>query len=228
MQLTEMSRRVRKIVPECVGLSLASREHGVTFTLVASDAVIAALDGLQYLDDGPCVTAVDEERVVQFPDDKILGEEAWQLFSRGTAAAAIASTLTLPLVVEDEVKGSVNLYAASADAFTGKHEEIAEAVGGWAPGAVANADLTFSTRRTAQDAPRLLFEEMRLQVAVGILVASLGMSVEAATNRLRDAANRAGIDETAMAKMVIDQALQDANADEEEDEAADPDSRGGS
>ncbi len=224
-RLTEMSRRVREIVPDCVGLSLASRQHGVTFTLVASDSFIAALDGLQYLDDGPCVTAVDEERVVQFPDEKILGEEAWQLFSRGTAAASVASTLTLPLVVGDEVKGSVNLYAASADAFTGKHEEIAEAVGGWAPGAVANADLTFSTRRTAQDAPRLLFEEMRLQVAIGILVGTWGISVEAATERLRDAAVRAGIDETAMARIIIDQALQDVT--DEEDRGGDPDGREG-
>ena len=214
-----MGRRVRELVPDCVGLSLASREHGVTFTLVASESFIAALDGLQYLDGGPCVTAVDEERVVQFPDERILGEEAWQLFSRGTAATAVASTLTLPLVVDGEVRGSVNIYAAAADSFAGKSEEIAAVVGGWAPGAVSNADLSFSTRRTAQDAPRLLFEEMRLQVAVGILVATYGISVENATERLRDAAARAGVDDVAMAKMIIAQAIQDDAEGESGDEA---------
>ena len=127
--LREMSRRVREVVPDCVGLSLASREHGVTFTLVASQQVIAELDGLQYLDGGPCVTAVEEERVIHFPDEEILGEESWQLFARGTAAAAVASTLTLPLMVGEEVRGSVNLYAASLDAFTGKQQELADVVG---------------------------------------------------------------------------------------------------
>ena len=95
------------------------------------------------------------------------------------------------------------------------HEQVAEIVGGWAPGAVANADLSFSTRRTAQDAPRLLFEEMRLHIAVGILVATLGISVEEARERLRDSALRAGVDEAAMARIVIDQALQvDADDDD--------------
>ena len=214
-RLRDMGRRVRQVVPDCVGLSLASREHGVTFTLVASDTIIAALDGLQYLDGGPCVTAVDEERVVQFPDEDVLGEEAWRLFARGTAAAAVASTLTIPLMVGDEVKGSVNLYAASPNAFTEVHEQVAEIVGGWAPGAVANADLSFSTRRTAQEAPRLLFEEMRLHIAVGILVASLGISVEEARERLRESAARAGVDQTAMARIVIDQALE-VGADDDE------------
>jgi GAF domain-containing protein len=212
-QLREMGRKVREIVPECVGLSLASRESGVSFTLVASDEFIAALDGLQYLDGGPCVSAVEEERVLQFPDDEVLDEGTWQLFSRGTAAASVASTLTLPILVDGEVTGSVNLYAASADAFYGHHEELAAVVGGWAPGAVANADLSFSTRRTAEDAPRVLFEEMRLQVAVGILVATWDISVEAALERLQDAAARAGIPETDMARTIIDQALQDT-ADE--------------
>jgi GAF domain-containing protein len=215
--LTDMGRRVREVVPDCVGLSLASREHGVTFTLVASEVGIAALDGLQYLDGGPCVTAVDEERIIQFPDEDVLGEEAWQLFARGTAAAAVASTLTIPVMVGDEVTGSVNLYASSPEAFAGKHQEIADIVGGWAPGAVANADLSFSTRRTAQEAPRLLFEEMRLQVAVGILVATFGIGVEAARERLRDSAVRAGVDEAAMAKMVIEQALQGAAAEDDRD-----------
>jgi GAF domain-containing protein len=212
-RLRRMGERVRAVVPSCVGLSLGLREHGVTFTVVASEETIAALDGLQYLDDGPCVAAVREERVIQFPDEQVLGEEAWHLFSRGTAAAAVASTLTLPIVREDEVVGSVNMYAAAEDAFDGKHDAVAAVVGGWAPGAVANADLSFSTRRAAQEAPRLLYEEMRIQVALGILVASLGITVEAARDRLRDAATRAGITETAMAKAVIAQATQGGGED---------------
>jgi GAF domain-containing protein len=217
--LLEMGRRVREVVPECVGLSMSFRDHGVTFTLVASDESIAALDGLQYLDGGPCVAAVEEERVVRFPDEDALGEDEWQLFARGTAAASVASTLTLPLVVGDRVTGSVNLYAASPNAFADKEQEIAAIVGGWAPGATANADLSFSTRRAAQEAPRLLFAEMRTQIAVGILVASLGVSVDSARKRLHDAALRAGIDEQTTAKALIDQALDSDDADDADDDA---------
>ena len=205
--LGRMAARVREIVPECVGLSLAYREHDVTFTLVATDEITAALDALQYLDDGPCLAAVDEARPVAFSEDDVLDEGLWHLFARGTAAAAVASTLTLPIVVDDDdVIGSVNLYASSPDAFEGKHQEVARVLGAWPEGAIVNADLDFTTRRAAEDAPRQLFEASRIQVAVGILASSQDLSPPAARDRLKEAARRAGVSETAIARLVIEQA----------------------
>jgi hypothetical protein len=167
-ELRHMGSRVRGIVPECVGLSLAYNELGVTFTLVATDVVTAGLDGLQYLDDGPCVEAVEERRALEFSNEDVLDEDSWQLFSRGTAAAGIASTLTLPIMSGKVAIGSGNLYASSATAFSGKLDDVAEVLGGWAPGAIANADLSFATRRTAEEAPRILLDQARVEVAVGI------------------------------------------------------------
>jgi GAF domain-containing protein len=221
-QLTEMGNRIQEVVPDCVGLSLASREYGVTFTVVASNGLIAALDGLQYADGGPCVEAVEKELVVQYSNEDVLEEESWQLFARGTAAAGVGSTLTLPIMENDQVQGSVNIYAASPDAFTGKHEQVAALVGGWAPGAVANADLSFSTRRTAQQAPATLGDEMRIQVAVGILRAHWAISVTTARERLRNAAARAGITEADMARVLIKQATQEEPPDDSPEAPARP------
>ena len=50
---------VQAFVPDCVGLSLSSSEHDVTWTMVATSEEIAVLDAVQYLDDGPCVHAVE-------------------------------------------------------------------------------------------------------------------------------------------------------------------------
>ena len=205
-ELGRMGTRVREIVPECVGLSLAYRDHGATFTLVATDEMTAALDALQYVDDGPCVTAVDESRSVEFREDDVLDEERWHMFARGTAAAAVASTLTLPIVVDGSVAGSVNLYASSSTAFEGKHQRVASTLGAWPEGAIANADLDFTTRRAAEDAPRQLLEASRIQVAVGILTSAQGISPPIARERLRESARRAGVTETAIARLVIEQA----------------------
>jgi GAF domain-containing protein len=207
-ELGRMGARVQEIVPDCVGLSLAYREHGVTFTLVATDAVTGALDALQYVDDGPCVTAVDEARPVTFSEGDVLDERRWHLFALGTAAAAVASSLTLPIVVGGAVAGSVNLYASSPDAFDGRHQQVARVLGAWPDGAIANADLGFTTRRAAEDAPRQLFEESRIQVAVGILASSQHLSPPAARDRLREAARRAGVSEAAVARLVIEQATE--------------------
>lgn len=201
--LTDRARQVRDIVPDCVGLSLASAEHGVSFTVVATDDEIAALDGAQYLDSGPCVDSVKAERVLEYTTGDLLEESSWQLFAQATAAAGIRSTLTLPVLEEGQVVGSVNLYAARPDSFTGQHEAIAEIFNAWAPGAVANADLEFNTRRTAEQAPRLLFEETRIQVALGILVDSQDVTVETAQETLSQAARRGGISEAALAERLI-------------------------
>jgi GAF domain-containing protein len=220
-ELGRMAARVRAIVPECVGLSLAYREHDVTFTLVATDEITAALDALQYLDHGPCVAAVDEARTVAFSEDDVLDEGLWHLFARGTAAAAVASTLTLPIVVDEAVVGSVNLYASSPDGFDGRHQQVARVLGAWPEGAIVNADLDFTTRRAAEDAPRQLFEATRIQVAVGILASSQELSPQAARERLRESARRAGVSETAIARLVIEQATGPSSSPSNDDAGRD-------
>jgi GAF domain-containing protein len=203
LHLTEVAARVRVLVPTCVGMSLAVVKDGVTLTLVATEEDIAALDGVQYASDGPCVRAADDDRVVEFRSDDALDEASWRLFAQATSAAGIASTLSLPIVEGAEVVGSVNLYASAPDAFAGHHEAVAAILGAWAPGAVTNADLEFSTRRTAEQAPGILRDEMRIQVAVGIIVASDGVDTDTARARLRDAAERAGVSESALARKLI-------------------------
>lgn len=192
-ELTGSSDRVRKIVPECIGITLSSTEDGVSFTLVSSDEDVAVLDAIQYTVGGPCVESVKGEQVLSYTQEDFLGEAGWQLFAQATAAASIASTLTLPIVVDGMVAGSVNLYATTRDAFEGRHEQIADIFGAWAPGAVTNADLSFRTRTVAQQAPLVLREQVRLQVALGILMKDQDLDIESARVRLYDAAHRAGV-----------------------------------
>ena len=192
-ELKWSAEMVREIVPECVGITLASTENSVSFTLVSSDDGVAVLDAVQYAVGGPCVEAVKAEQVLAYTQDDFLSEANWQLFAQATAAASIASTLTLPIVAEEKVVGSINLYASTPDAFTGLHEKIADIFGAWAPGAVTNADLGFSTRTISQQAPVILRDQVRIHVAIGILMSDQGLDLEAARARLYDAALRAGV-----------------------------------
>ena len=195
---------MQEIVPDCIGFSLASVEHGVTFTLAATDVDLALLDAVQYLAGGPCVDAVKSEQVVTFTADDVVDEQQWQLFAQATAAASVASTLTLPILARDAVVGSVNLYAATRHAFTGLHVQVARVFDAWAPGAITNADLAFTTRRTAALAPTLLAEHRDVQVAVGILAHMYELDVETAAAQLREAAQRAGMKVVRLAQTVIE------------------------
>ena len=201
-QLRTTVSRAEHVAPGLVGVSLAFREHGLTFTLVATDEEIATLDAVQYVASGPCVDAVDLGHGIATPDG-LLSEQQWQHFARASAASGVQSTLTLPVVDGDVVVSTVNLYGRADDTFTGKHEALADVFGAWAPGAVANADLSFATRRAAEQAPTQLRDAAVVDTATGMLAAERGLSVEEARAQLNDAAHRAGIPVHRLARVLV-------------------------
>lgn len=202
-QLRTTADRAEQLAPGLVGVSLAFREHGLTFTLIATDEDIATLDAVQYIASGPCVDAVELGHGIATPDG-LLSEHRWQHFARASAAAGVQSTLTFPVVDGDVVVSTVNLYGRADDTFTGKHEVLAGVFGAWAPGAVANADLTFTTRRAAQRAPAQLQEAAVVDTATGMLAAEREVTVEEARAQLHDAAHRAGVPVHRLARVLVD------------------------
>src|SRR4051794_41163691 len=200
-RLLQMSRRAVEIVPECVGMSLALLQHGLTFTLASSSETIAGLDAVQYLDGGPCIDGAADGGEIEVDD--LLGEKAWQMFAEASAAAGIRSSLTLPILDSDgAVLGTVNLYGSTPDAFEGRVDDLARALGASAAKAVSNADLSFSTRLAAAEAPQRFAEQNEVNIAVGIIAASQGVNAATAAERLRAAAARAGITEVQAARAV--------------------------
>ena len=79
-----------------------------------------------------------------------------------------------------------------AGAFDGHHEELAALYGGWAGGAVTNADLTFTTLARARTAPGLA-DATNSNVAVGLIMAAHGVPEATARHLLGEAAARAGV-----------------------------------
>lgn len=199
-QLTRLANRGKDVVPDLVGVSIGRLQEGLTFTLVATEAEIAVLDAVQYAAGGPCVEGAHEQKTVELD---VLDEEQWRLFAEATSARAVRSTLTLPVVGDERVVGTVNLYAASRRAFEGHHDELAAIFGAWAAGAVSNADLSFGSRSEARAAPARARDQLAIDVAVGILAVRLGVAVDAAEERLQDAATRAGVTPAELAREIV-------------------------
>lgn len=201
-QLLETSHRARQLVPGLVGVSIASRQHGLTFTVVATSAEIAALDAVQYLASGPCVDAIDLGHGIATPDG-LLNETRWQEFAQASAAGGVHSTLTLPIVSGGAVVSTVNLYGHADATFNDQHHVLADVFGAWAPGAVSNADLSFSTRTAAERAPLQLRDAATVDAATGILAAQRNVTVTQAREHLEDASSRAGVPVITLAKVVL-------------------------
>jgi GAF domain-containing protein len=203
--LRAAAESAQKVAPGLVGVSIASRQLDVTFTLVATDDEVATLDAVQYVSSGPCVDAVDLGHGITTSPEGLLSEPRWRDFARASAAAGVHSTLTLPVVDDDGVVvATINLYGHTADTFTGRHEQLAETFGAWAPGAVTNADLSFSTRRAAEEAPDRLEQAALVDAATGMIAAQREIAVTEAREQLEDAARRAGIAVGKLAKVIVD------------------------
>jgi GAF domain-containing protein len=202
-QLTRQAALARTIAPDLVGVSLASRVHEVTFTLVATDDAAATLDAVQYLTSGPCVEALDDAQGVMTDSDDLFAEDRWHALGKASAAAGVCSTLTFPILQGGRVVGTVNLYGRTNDAFSDKHEPLAAVFDAWAPAAVTNADLSFSTRKLAQDAPNRLRDEAVIDTATGIIAALREIDVDSARTRLEDAARRAGVHVSRLARAIV-------------------------
>lgn len=116
--------RAQEIVPELVGVSLASTAEGLTFTFVASSDMAAALDALQYLDGGR-VEASQVAQSVDVPDADALDERQGELFSRGESAAGGESTPSMPVL--DDIAKPVGVVAARRGVSTGEARTRLEA-----------------------------------------------------------------------------------------------------
>lgn len=202
-ELLRIGRQVREVVPEIVGVSLGLLRDGLTFTLVSDSELAKSLDAVQYLDDGPCISAMNDNDTVDTTADDLLAEGRWQLFAQAQAAHGVGSTLSLPVLEDHTVVAGINLYASTSDAFDGKHARLAQICRAWAPGAVINADLSFRTREEAVATPGRLRSQEEFDQAIGMLAASQSITVDEAAERIRDAAQRAGVSELQAARTVI-------------------------
>lgn len=202
-ELVRIAREVREVVPEVVGVSVGLLADDLMFTLVADNDLARDLDVMQYVDDGPCVTALREEEPIATELDDLLDEGRWLLFARASALRGVESSLSLPVLRQGRVVAGVNLYASTADAFEGHHEELAAICGAWAPGAVTNADLSFSTRHEAAATPARMSDQNVVDQAIGMLAEAHHLSTNEAAERIRQAAERAGIGEAQAARAII-------------------------
>ncbi len=204
-ELVHQGELAEEIVPNLVGLSLALVRDGLTFTIAATPDQLALLDAIQYAFGGPCVDAALHDATVLSgdSDDGLLDEQRWVQFARSGAAHGVMSTLSMPIHGEGRVVAGLNLYASTPNAFSGREEQLAALLGAWAPGAVHNADLSFSSRAAAREAPRVLRDNSVMDQATGVVVATHAVPQARAREIIADAARRAGQSELTVAHELV-------------------------
>lgn len=180
-----------RTVPECVALSVTLLDEDLTFTLV---------DDVDSRVRRPARPA--RHRSAESPPTTYaLDEREWADMARERAFEGIASTVSLPVVEEGRAVLTIDLYASTAHAFTGRIDGLVSALGAWQAGAITNADLGFETLRRAEEAPERLREQRIVDVAVGLLAARTAVTTPEACDALARAALEAGVTQVQAARV---------------------------
>ena len=179
-------------------MSVTWAQDDITLTLVADEDQLRLHDLLLRL----AARQLPPEPETVSPEG--LDEERWWRDASGSAARGIASSLTLPLDEPARARGCVDLYGASARAFEGHHEQLAEILGATASEAVRNADLSFHTRELATSSPEVLRDRIQVDLAVGVLSSRLEVDAVTARRLLVDAAALAGLTVRELADLLVD------------------------
>lgn len=106
-----------EVVSPAVACGLTMRRDGGAFTVASSGDLAADGDEIQYgADEGPCLEALRRERVVEVVD--LREDRRWPRYREHALRLGIASSLSLPMTIDGDTLGALNLYATQPAAFT--------------------------------------------------------------------------------------------------------------
>lgn len=115
--LDQVVRVAAEVVAPAMACGMTMRRDGGAYTVAASDDLAAQADEIQYgADEGPCLHALRSGRIVEVVDLEEDGR--WCRYREHALRLGIASSLSLPMTVDGETVGALNLYATHPGAFT--------------------------------------------------------------------------------------------------------------
>jgi GAF domain-containing protein len=184
-----MVRLAKEVVDPAVACGLTVCRDGQPYTAACTDDLAATVDEIQYgSDEGPCLDALRGGTVIHVDD--LAADDRWDSYRPHAVAHGVGSSLSLPLRVETESLGALNLYAPAPGAFSQAQREHAEAF------AVRSAAaLTVSLRQVRQATIQhqmadAMVSSSVIDQAIGILMAQQRCTAGAAFDLLRRASQR--------------------------------------
>lgn len=115
-------KRIAEIVPDADFVSVTVRRNGSTETVASTDERADRADAAQYrLGEGPCLAAAIEEQ--WFRSGDVERDPRWPHWGPEAAAEGARSILAVPLLIEGQLVGAINMYSTRLSGF-GDADEI--------------------------------------------------------------------------------------------------------
>jgi GAF domain-containing protein len=160
------------------GVSLMDAQ-GTRISTGATSAVVVTADDAQYrLDEGPCLTAWAERRVVRIDD--LRADERWPRWVDAVRPLPVRSVVSAPLVAPQRVLGAVKVYSEAPGAFGERTERLLSGFADAAAVLLANVVSLDNERRLSAGLRQAMKERDTLQLAKGVVMQRDAVSEEAA------------------------------------------------
>lgn len=146
---------------------------------------VREIDIIQYetLQEGPCITCMQER--VAVISGSLGSDQRWPRFGGRVARLGVSSSLSLPLLIGDQVVGSINCYAYGEDVFGQHAVRMGSLFAGPAAVSVFNAQVMTAARDTVEQLTHALESRAVIDQAIGIIRARSGATADEAFDRLR-------------------------------------------
>lgn len=173
---------------------------------------VREIDILQYetLQEGPCIACM-QERVAQV-SGSLGGDRRWPRFGARVSRLGVASSMSLPLLIADQVVGSINCYAYAPDVFGEHAVRLGTQFAGPAAVSVYNAQVMAAARDTAEQLQRALVSRKVIDQAIGIIRGRSGGTEEDAFDSLRRISQTENTKLAEIAQQVVEDAVRRARA----------------
>lgn len=181
-------------------------------TWAATAILVQEIDTAQYeeLNEGPCITCMETRRPTV--SGSLGSDSRWPHFGGRAARMHVHSALSLPLIVGEQVIGSINAYAKKRDAFADHAVQLASQFARPAAISVYNAQLLASAQERTARLQRALDSRSVIDQAIGIVRSRSGGSADEAFDRLAQISQNENIKLHAVAERLVEEAVKRARA----------------
>jgi GAF domain-containing protein len=190
--LQRIAELAKQAVPGAVEVSVTLVRADVPVTAAYTGQLALDADEMQYERGfGPCLDAARGGVLIRIED--MANETRWPDYAPKAAGIGVGSSVSVPLPLQEDVIGALNVYGARPGAFDDEAVRVAETFGAHAAVALANADLYASTAQLAQQMKEAMASRAVIEQAKGIIMARKGCAADEAFQvlvRTSQAANR--------------------------------------
>jgi len=199
----ELAKSVLRLPVEA-SVTLVNSEKATTPAFTGTVAL--DLDETQYeLGYGPCLASAEAGQLVSVPN--IAEETRWPQFSAQAQAKGVHSSLSVPLPVQRQVIGALNLYSPQPNSFDDTAIRLAEEFGAYAAVAVAHTTLYLSASELTEQMAHAMQSRAVIEQAKGIIMGERRCDADAAFDILVGLSQRSHQKLRDVAKTLVDGTL---------------------